>query len=44
MNDTEIECLIEKVIAEFGDKLPNPDHFPQTFMYYVKLYRYQTSA
>ena len=34
-----IDEHIEKFLEEYGDILPNPEHFPQTFMFYVKLYK-----
>lgn len=40
MSDQEVDNLLEKLKQEFGDKLPNPDYFPESFLYYVKLYRY----
>lgn len=40
MTDQEAEDLINKLEKEFGDKLPNPEFFPASFMYYVKLYKH----
>lgn len=36
MTDDEINELIEF----WGNRLPNPEHYPKTFMWYVKLWRY----
>lgn len=40
MTDEQAEELLNKLEKEFGDKLPNPEFFPNSFMYYVKLYNY----
>ena len=40
MTDDEIMKSYEEMADMFGDKLPNPDHYPLTFAYYVKLYKY----
>jgi len=38
MTDQEIEKILEEMKEMFGDKLPNPDHYPKIFEYFVKLY------
>lgn len=30
--------LYNEMISEFGNRLPNPEHYPKQFQYYVKLY------
>lgn len=40
MTDTEIKQAYEEMLTMFGDKLPNPDHCPKLFAYYVKLFKY----
>lgn len=30
--------IYEEMQEMFGDKLPNPEHYPRVFEYYVKLY------
>lgn len=43
MTDDEL-LIIYKIYEEmkemFGDNLPNPEHHPRTFEYYVKLYKH----
>lgn len=36
MTDTEIRELIEM----FGDSLPNPEQYPERFLFYVSMYRF----
>lgn len=40
MTDEQAEELLNKLKQEFGDKIPNPEYYPSSFMYYVKLYKY----
>lgn len=40
MTDDEVLKAYDELVKEFGDKLPNPDHYPKVFAYYVKLYKY----
>jgi hypothetical protein len=40
MTDNEVMQRYQQLIDEFGDKLPNPEHCPKEFAYYVKLYTY----
>lgn len=35
-----VEQMYEEMVEIYGDKLPDPDHFPKTFQYYVNLYKY----
>lgn len=36
MTDEQIQDFLEWA----GDELPDPEHSPRTFAYYVKLYKY----
>lgn len=38
MTDDDIVKLYDELVKEFGDKLPNPEHFPIQFKYYIRLY------
>lgn len=38
MNDDEVKKLYAEMVNEYGNKLPNPEHCPNTFAYYVRLY------
>ncbi len=40
MSDEEIEFHWNNMVSAFGSNLPNPDHEPRRFAYYVKLYKY----
>lgn len=40
MTDREVEEFYDKLVKEYGDKLPNPEHYPRVFRYYVELYRH----
>lgn len=40
MTDEEALKIYEEMKEMFGDKLPNPDHYPKIFAYFVTLYRY----
>jgi hypothetical protein len=40
MTDSEALDFYEKLKLHFGDKLPDPDHEPLQFSYYVRLYKY----
>lgn len=35
-----IQYHIDEMIKLFGDQLPNPEHYPIQFSYFVKLYKY----
>ena len=39
MSDEEVKEFID----HFGDKLPNPEHYPRQMAYYVKLWKYYKS-
>jgi hypothetical protein len=40
MTNEKVMQLYNELVEEYGDKLPNPDHYPKTFQYYVKLYKH----
>jgi len=35
-----VEEQIEEFLKMYGDRLPNPEHCPKEFEYYVRLYKY----
>lgn len=39
MTDEQALELYSAMEAEFGDMLPNFEHYPQQFLFYYKLYR-----
>ena len=39
-NRMTVEEQIEEFLRMYGDRLPNPEHCPREFEYYVKLYKY----
>jgi hypothetical protein len=41
MTDEQAQEILNKMVEEFGDKLPNPEHYPRAFAYYVRLFRYK---
>ena len=41
MTKDEIARVVEEMIEMFGDKLPDPEHCPKEFQYYIKLYFYE---
>ena len=40
MTDEEFDNIGAGLLEMFGDKLPDPEHYPIHFAYCVKLYRY----
>lgn len=40
MTEDELKKILEDMLEMFGDKLPNPEHYPKIFEYYVKLYQH----
>ncbi len=40
MTQPEIELIIEEMLEYFGGTLPDPEHCPKQFAYYVKLFYY----
>jgi hypothetical protein len=41
MTSEEISKVVEDMIEMFGDSLPDPEHCPRQFQYYIKLYFYE---
>ena len=40
MTDEEILKAYEEMVKEWGDSLPNPEHEPRRFAFYVKMWKY----
>jgi hypothetical protein len=40
MTDEQALEFYNELKEHFGDKLPNFEHYPRQFAYYVRLYRY----
>lgn len=40
MTDEEALKFYEILVEEYGDRLPNFEHCPREFAYYVRLYKY----
>ena len=40
MTDQEIQKAYDEMVEMWGDKLPNYEHEPIRFAYYVRLYKY----
>lgn len=40
MTDEEILTAYQEMVDIWGDKLPNPEHEPIRFAYYIKMYSY----
>jgi len=38
MTNEELETFTKELIEHYGDNLPNPDHEPLRFAYYIKLF------
>lgn len=38
--DEEILNFYDKMKEFYGEKLPNFEHYPKSFIYYIKLYQY----
>jgi len=41
MTKDEISRVVDEMIEMFGDKLPDPEHCPKEFQYFIKLYFYE---
>jgi len=41
MTDEQAQDILDKMVAQFGKELPNPEHHPNTFAYYVRLFQYK---
>jgi hypothetical protein len=39
LTDEEANRILNHMVEIFGEGLPNPEHYPLAFEYYVKLYR-----
>lgn len=39
LTDEEANTVLNQMLEIFGDRLPNPEHYPLAFEYYVKLYK-----
>lgn len=44
MTDEQILDTYNRMVAHYGDSLPNPEHYPKQFQYYVKLFTYTENA
>ena len=40
MTDQEIQKAYDKMVEMWGDKLPNYEHEPIRFAFYVRMYKY----
>jgi hypothetical protein len=40
MSEQELLQHYERLVEMYGDQLPNPEHEPVRFAYFVKLYKY----
>ena len=40
MTDDEVLKMYERMQEVFGDELPDPEHEPIKFAYYVKIFKY----
>jgi hypothetical protein len=40
VTDEEVLKMYEEMVEYYGEKLPNPEHHPIQFAYYVKLWKY----
>ena len=38
MTNEELEKFAKELVEHYGDNLPNPDHEPLRFQYYIKLF------
>lgn len=41
VTNDEVKQMYEEMKAMFGERLPDPEHHPIQFRYYVKLFDYQ---
>jgi len=44
VTEQQIIDTYNKMVAHYGDMLPNPEHCPKEFQYYVKLFAYTENA
>ena len=40
MTEEEIKLAYEEMVEQWGDKLPNYEHEPIRFAYYVRMYKH----
>lgn len=40
ITDEQAKQLLDELEKEFGEKLPNPEYYPNSFLYYAKLHNY----
>ena len=40
MMQDSLETFTKELIEFYGDRLPNPEHYPNSFDYFVKLFIY----
>jgi len=40
MTDEQVLKIYEELKEQFGDKLPDPEHYPRTFEYFIRLYKH----
>jgi hypothetical protein len=43
MTDDRVKEIIIKLIEKYGDSLPNPEHYPKSFDYFLRLYQHEES-
>ena len=41
MTKDEISRVVDEMIEMFGEKLPDTEHCPKEFQYFIKLYFYE---
>jgi hypothetical protein len=41
MTNEELEQFVKDLMEHYGDNLPNPEHEPKRFEYYLKLFKYE---
>lgn len=40
MTDEEVQKIYDEMVEMWGDRLPNPEHEPIRFGYYVRMYKF----
>jgi len=43
MTDEQAQEIVNKLIEKYGDLLPNPEHYPKSFEYFLRLYQHENS-
>jgi hypothetical protein len=41
MNQEQLEKIAQEMLEMFNGRIPNPEHSPKEFEYYVRLYKYE---